>query len=294
MALRLSAVRAGLDSPLGGFLSLPSVRVWDNRRAQWDWKIEISCQFIGNRTRVLPACGIAPQPATLPAASHTNFYYAAREFGSPVFIRDTFGRRGTAGTAFQLEHKRTRRQMISAPYPLLWCKTLPLFNRFVRYSFFINADKKASVNYLFSHFLHNISAMIMATTQFYVLLTLIMHFRWGYCSQCSIAWMENTNTVCRNLTVRQRRLYQNVIISTFTLYHNCWTLSHLHAVCISGTSGCHVWLLKCHSISHWDTCCLGLEVVTAVTMNNVVFWDIKTLFAPHRRHITSPLQRPAG
>jgi hypothetical protein len=28
-------------------------------------------------------------------------------------------------------------------------------------------------------------------------------------------------------------------------------------------------------------------------MKNVVFWDIKTRFVPHRRHITSPLQRPA-
>jgi hypothetical protein len=28
---------------------------------------------------------------------------------------------------------------------------------------------------------------------------------------------------------------------------------------------------------------------TAVTMKNVVFWDIKTKFVPRRRHITSPL-----
>jgi hypothetical protein len=32
-----------------------------------------------------------------------------------------------------------------------------------------------------------------------------------------------------------------------------------------------------------------------VTMKNVVFfWDIKPQFVPHRRHITSPLQSPAG
>jgi hypothetical protein len=36
------------------------------------------------------------------------------------------------------------------------------------------------------------------------------------------------------------------------------------------------------------------EVSTAVTMKNVVFWDIKTQFVLHRRHITSPLQSPAG
>jgi hypothetical protein len=33
---------------------------------------------------------------------------------------------------------------------------------------------------------------------------------------------------------------------------------------------------------------------TAVTMKNAVFWDIKTQFVLHRRHITSPLQSPAG
>jgi hypothetical protein len=35
-------------------------------------------------------------------------------------------------------------------------------------------------------------------------------------------------------------------------------------------------------------------VPTAVTMKNVVFWDIKTQFVLHRRHITSPLQSPVG
>jgi hypothetical protein len=29
-------------------------------------------------------------------------------------------------------------------------------------------------------------------------------------------------------------------------------------------------------------------------MKYAVFWDIKTQFVPHRRHITSPLQSPAG
>jgi hypothetical protein len=36
------------------------------------------------------------------------------------------------------------------------------------------------------------------------------------------------------------------------------------------------------------------EVFTAVTMKNAVFWDIKTQFVLHRRHITSPLQSPAA
>jgi hypothetical protein len=38
---------------------------------------------------------------------------------------------------------------------------------------------------------------------------------------------------------------------------------------------------------------VGFEVFTAVTMKNVVFWDIETQFVLHRRHITSPLQSPA-
>jgi hypothetical protein len=36
------------------------------------------------------------------------------------------------------------------------------------------------------------------------------------------------------------------------------------------------------------------DVFTAVTMKNAIFWDIKTQFLLHRRHITSPLQIPAG
>jgi hypothetical protein len=35
-------------------------------------------------------------------------------------------------------------------------------------------------------------------------------------------------------------------------------------------------------------------ISTAVTMKNVVFWDLKSQFVPHRRHITSLLQRSAG
>jgi hypothetical protein len=29
-------------------------------------------------------------------------------------------------------------------------------------------------------------------------------------------------------------------------------------------------------------------------MKNAAFWDIKTQFVPHRKHITSPIQSPAG
>jgi hypothetical protein len=36
------------------------------------------------------------------------------------------------------------------------------------------------------------------------------------------------------------------------------------------------------------------EVFKAVTMKNAIFWNIKTQFVLHRRHITSPLQSPAS
>jgi hypothetical protein len=36
------------------------------------------------------------------------------------------------------------------------------------------------------------------------------------------------------------------------------------------------------------------EGFTAVTVKNAIFWDIKTQFVLHRRHITSPLQSSAG
>jgi hypothetical protein len=36
------------------------------------------------------------------------------------------------------------------------------------------------------------------------------------------------------------------------------------------------------------------EVSRAVTRKNIVFWNIKTPFIPHRKHITSLLQSPAG
>jgi hypothetical protein len=36
------------------------------------------------------------------------------------------------------------------------------------------------------------------------------------------------------------------------------------------------------------------EVLKAVAMNNAVFWDIKTQFVLHSRHITYPLQSPAS
>jgi hypothetical protein len=34
---------------------------------------------------------------------------------------------------------------------------------------------------------------------------------------------------------------------------------------------------------------IRFEVFTAVIMKNAIFWDIKSQFVSHRKHITSPL-----
>jgi hypothetical protein len=53
-----------------------------------------------------------------------------------------------------------------------------------------------------------------------------------------------------------------------------------------------VFRLVIIAVVNKDENCVRFEVFTAVTVKNV-FWDIKTQFIPHRRHITSPLQSSA-
>jgi hypothetical protein len=43
-----------------------------------------------------------------------------------------------------------------------------------------------------------------------------------------------------------------------------------------------------------DVTFVRFEVFSAVAMKNAVFWNIKTQFIPHRRHIMSLLQGPAS
>jgi hypothetical protein len=50
----------------------------------------------------------------------------------------------------------------------------------------------------------------------------------------------------------------------------------------------------CGDADKVESSLVRLEVITAVTMKNGVFWDIKTQFVPHRKHITSPQQGSAG
>jgi hypothetical protein len=47
-------------------------------------------------------------------------------------------------------------------------------------------------------------------------------------------------------------------------------------------------------LSHTHHKFVRFEVFTAVTMKNAVFWETKSQFIPHRKHITSLLQSPAG
>jgi hypothetical protein len=51
-----------------------------------------------------------------------------------------------------------------------------------------------------------------------------------------------------------------------------------------------------HSVPRTNAVKLDIrfEVLTTVTMKNVVFWDLKPQFVLDRRHITSPLQSPVG
>jgi hypothetical protein len=68
-----------------------------------------------------------------------------------------------------------------------------------------------------------------------------------------------------------------------------------------GSSTCHFpihlyglllqWLYFLYSWVLYTPCCFARAVSTLTV---VVFWDIKTQFVPHRRHITSPLQSPAN
>jgi hypothetical protein len=78
MAVRLSALRAGLPLPPGRFMVLISVRGWVHhkahiaaRRIRW---IENCNYLIGNRTSDLPACSIVPPTYTLPRAPNIREY----------------------------------------------------------------------------------------------------------------------------------------------------------------------------------------------------------------------------
>jgi hypothetical protein len=53
----------------------------------------------------------------------------------------------------------------------------------------------------------------------------------------------------------------------------------------------------CDAVRSWTTECqmeVRFDVFTAVTMKNVVFWDIKPQFVLHRRDTMSPLQSSAS
>jgi hypothetical protein len=39
---------------------------------------------------------------------------------------------------------------------------------------------------------------------------------------------------------------------------------------------------------------MRVDIFMVVAMKKAIFWDIKTQFVPHRKHITYPLQSPAG
>jgi hypothetical protein len=71
----------------------------------------------------------------------------------------------------------------------------------------------------------------------------------------------------------------------------CKDASACAVTCTSASRGLHFEILDRGSYF-----CLysEQEAFTAVTMKNVVLWDIETQFVLHRRHITSPLQSSAS
>jgi hypothetical protein len=78
MAVRSSALGAGLPLPLGRFLVLIYVTGWVDPRghsvAGRIKSVEKFDDLIGNQIRDLVACNIVPQPTTLPRASCSDLY----------------------------------------------------------------------------------------------------------------------------------------------------------------------------------------------------------------------------
>jgi hypothetical protein len=73
-----------------------------------------------------------------------------------------------------------------------------------------------------------------------------------------------------------------------------WTLCRVSALgtrgqILSAPSGTPPDLSQPRGMVAVEFCIVRFGVFTALTMKNVVFWDIKTQFVHHRRHITSPL-----
>jgi hypothetical protein len=69
----------------------------------------------------------------------------------------------------------------------------------------------------------------------------------------------------------------------------------IHKICILFLA---LVLRPTYEVANFSTVNLAsyvrFEVFTAVNMKNAVYWGIKPHFVPHRRHITSPQQIPAG
>jgi hypothetical protein len=65
-------------------------------------------------------------------------------------------------------------------------------------------------------------------------------------------------------------------------YEECYLLEHANPVHIPQKT----YYISATEPSQLKLCKI---VFTAVTMKNADFWDIKTQFLPHRKHIISPL-----
>jgi hypothetical protein len=91
MEVRLSALSAGHPLPPGRLLVIISVRGRVDPRAilrlEWLGQLKKFNNFIGNRTRDLPACSTVPQTTTLPRAPIIILHYL---LWTSVFLLRTY------------------------------------------------------------------------------------------------------------------------------------------------------------------------------------------------------------
>jgi hypothetical protein len=84
-------------------------------------------------------------------------------------------------------------------------------------------------------------------------------------------WRVAGNIYCKDQLVAIHATFTSLLAQALQNFHISITLTLLNACLLA-----------------------RFEVLTAVALKNVVFWDVKPQVLPHRIHITSPLQSTAG
>jgi hypothetical protein len=98
-------------------------------------------------------------------------------------------------------------------------------------------------------------------------------------------WTENKRTITRHAAVVLGEISEPNDLTINAVFHGQKSVSQDYPLprdmCV-----------LCIPVSKRFPC--KTEVFMAETMKNTVSWDIKTQFVPHSKHITLPLQSPAG